>query len=160
MKLGIAIRELHRSENDLAHELLQISERHKTDHEVFYIARDLARWSQEHVRKLAAIGADYDVELDPQPEGEMTMAERLREKGAELVGRRSEPALLLLRDLRELYMKAAGVSLDWELLGQGAQGARQRELVDLTERCHPESLRQMRWADSKLKIAATQALVS
>jgi hypothetical protein len=159
MKLGIAIHELHRSENDLAHELLQISDRHKTDHEVFYVARDLARWSQDHVRELAEIARDYDVGLDPEPHGETTIAERVRQKGAELVGRRSEPALLL-RDLREVHMKAAGVSLDWELLGQAAQGARQPRLLELTERCHPESLRQMQWAKAKLKIAATQALVS
>ncbi len=160
MKLGLAIRELHRSENDLAHELLQVSDRHKTDHEIFYVARDLARWSRGHVRDLAAIAGDYDVQLDSEPHDTAAMMSRLREKGAELVGRRGEPALLLLRDLREVHLKAAGVSLDWELLGQAAQGARQRQLLALTERCHPESLRQMRWANAMLKSTATQALVS
>jgi hypothetical protein len=64
-KVGAAIKHLHRSENELARELLSLSERHKADHEVFYGARDLARWSQEHVRRLAQVGSDHDVELEP-----------------------------------------------------------------------------------------------
>ncbi len=51
------------------------------------------------------------------------------------------------------------MSLDWELLAQAAQGARKRELLELAERCHPDTLRQMRWANAKLKESATQALV-
>ena len=35
-----------------------------------------------------------------------------------------------------------------------------RELLGLAERCHPDTLRQMRWANAKLKESATQALVS
>ena len=31
---------------------------------------------------------------------------------------------------------------------------------ELAERCHPDTLRQMRWANAKLKESATQALVS
>ncbi|HWD78243.1 MAG TPA: hypothetical protein VG497_05170, partial [Kribbella sp.] len=58
-KVGLAIRELHRAENDLATELLQASSRHKADHDIFYLGRDLARWSQEHVRELARHGKNY-----------------------------------------------------------------------------------------------------
>lgn len=160
MKIGLALHELHRSENDLAHELLQASERHKVDHEIFYLARDLARWSQRHVRELAEIGQHYGQDLDPEPEGEVGLAERLREKGSELVGRRGDASLLLLRDLREIYTKASGVSSDWELLAQAAQGIKHTDLLDLAERCHPDTLRQVRWANSKLKESATQILVS
>lgn len=160
MKLGLAIRELHRSENDLRQELLQISDRHRTDHEVHYVARDLARWCADHVRDLSQVGRDYGEELDAEPEGESSLVARAREKTAELMGRRPEPSLLLLRDLREIYMKAAGVSIDWEMLAQAAQGSKQKELLALAERCHPDTLRQMRWANSKLKISSTQALVS
>lgn len=160
MKIGIVLHELHRSENDLAHELLQISERHKADHEIYHLGRDLAGWSQEHVRELARAAKDYDVDLDPEPESEFGLMERVREKGGELVGRRPEAALLMLRDLREIYMKAAGVSVDWEMLAQAAQGIKDKELLAVTERCHPDTLRQMRWANGKLKESSTQALVS
>ena len=79
---------------------------------------------------------------------------------SELLGRRPEPGLLLLADLRHLYREASGVSLDWELLAQAAQGARKADLLELAERCHPQTLRQMRWANGMLKEAATQVLVS
>lgn len=160
MKLDLVIEELHRSENELRHELLVVSERHKADHEVFHVARDLAQWSADHVRELAQIGRDFGLELDPDAEGEVKVAERLREKTAELLGRRSTPGLLMLRDLRELYLKASGVSLDWEMLAQAAQGARKIELLELAERCHPDTLRVARWANGKLKVSSTQVLVS
>jgi hypothetical protein len=160
MKIGLALRELHRSENDLAHELLQISDRHQVDHEIFYVARDLAVWSQDHVRDIARVARDYGEDLDPEPEGESSLAGKVRDKGSELIGRMTVPGLLLLRDLREVYMKASGVSVDWEMLAQAAQGIKQTDLLDVTKRCHPETLRQVRWANGKLKESSTQALVS
>ncbi|KGH47552.1 hypothetical protein IN07_06580 [Modestobacter caceresii] len=160
MKLGLAIGELHRSENHLAGALLAMSDRHKADHEIFYVARDIARWSQDHVQALAAIGRDYDVELDAQPEGDPSLLASLRQKASDAVGRRPEPGLLLLADLRHVYREASGVSLDWELLAQAAQGAKQEELLALAQRCHPETLRQVGWANAMLKVEATQVLVS
>ena len=160
MKLGLAIEELHRSENHLAGALLAMSDRHKADHEVFHVARDIARWSQEHVRALAAIGGDFGVDLDPEPKGDPNVLERVRQTASDLLGRSSAPGLLLLADLRHVYREASGTSLDWELLAQGAQGARKKELLELAERCHPDTLRQVRWANGKLKESATQVLVS
>lgn len=160
MKIGLVLHEMHRSENDLAHELLQVSERHKVDHEIYHLGRDLARWSQQHVREIAEIGKRYGQDLDPEPEDENGLIERLREKGSELLGRRSDVSLLLLRDLREIYMKASGVSADWEMLAQAGQGIKHTDLLDVTKRCHPDTLRQMRWANSMLKVNSTQILVS
>ncbi|TFV49578.1 hypothetical protein [Blastococcus sp. TF02A-35] len=160
MKLGLAIEELHRSENHLARVLMEVSDRHKVDHEVFYVARDIAGWSQRHVAELARVGQDYGMDLDPEPVGEPGLLARLQRTTSDLLGRRPDPGLLLLADLRHVHREAAGVSLDWELLAQAAQGARQRELLALAERLHPDTLRQMRWANAKLKESATQALVS
>lgn len=160
MKFGLVLEEMHRSENDLAHHLLTISERHKVDHEVYHLARDLARWSQQHVRDIAAMGKNYGLDLDPEPRGEMGLMETIREKGSEMVGRRPETGMLLLRDLRELYLKACGVSADWELLAQAAQGMKDKKLLGLAGKCHPQTIRQMKWANGKLKESATQVLVS
>ncbi|MGX5653631.1 hypothetical protein ACWKWC_02520 [Geodermatophilus nigrescens] len=160
MKLGLAIQELHRSEHHLARALLSASDRHKADHEVFHVARDIAGWSQRHVTELSRIGRHFDLDLDPEPDGEPGLLERVQQATADLLGRRPEPGLLLLADLRHVHRVAAGVSLDWELLAQAAQGARQRKLLELAERCHPDTLRQMRWANAKLKESATQALTA
>jgi len=63
-------------------------------------------------------------------------------------------------DLRRLHRLAAGVSVDWELLGQGAQAVKDDKLLDLTKRCHPQALRQMRWANAVLKELSPQALAN
>jgi hypothetical protein len=160
VKIDLALEELHRSENDLAGRLLAVSDRHKADHELFHMARDLAVWSQDHVRKIAAIGGTYGLELDPEPEGDPTLLQKMRQEIGERLGRRSAPALMLLRDLRSIYMDAHGVSVDWELIAQGAQGLRDRELLELASDCHPDALRQAKWANAQLKERATQILVS
>ena len=159
-KVGSAIEELHRAENDLAGDLLDLSDHHRIDHEVHYVARDIARWSQEHVRRLAEVGRDYDLDLDPQPEDEATLVARVKQKTVEVTGRFHEPTLLLLADLRHLHRTAAGVSLDWEVLAQTAQAMQDEELLATTQACHPQTLRQMRWANSKVKETAAQIMVT
>jgi hypothetical protein len=159
-KVGAAIEELHRSENDLAAALLNVADTQKTDHEIFHVARDIAGWSQEHVARLAEVGRDYGLGLDAEPEDRSTLLTKVKHKGAELTGRFHEPALLLLADLRHVHRMAAGVSLDWEILAQTAQAMKDRELLATAQECHPETLRQMRWANAKVKETAAQALVT
>jgi hypothetical protein len=160
MKLDMAIAELHRSENHLVTVLLSMSDRHKVDHEVFHVCRDMAGWSRKHVAELAAIGRDFGVDLDPEAREDPGPLEAVRQRAAELMGRRQAPGLLLLADLRHLYKEAAGTSVDWELLAQGAQGAKEKELLDLAERCHPQTLRVSTWANSYLKVTSPQVLAS
>ena len=57
MKLDLALRELHRSERSLAADLLKVADRHKIDHEIYHVARDLARWSQQHVHELPRLAS-------------------------------------------------------------------------------------------------------
>jgi hypothetical protein len=159
-KIGAAIEELHRSENDLAGALLNLSDQQKVDHEIFFVARDIAAWSQEHVRRLAQVGRDYRLDLDPDPEDESSLLARVKQKGAELTGRFHEPTLLLLADLRHIHRMAAGVSLDWEVLAQTAQAMKDTELLSLAQDCHPQTLRQMRWANAKVKETAAQIMVT
>jgi hypothetical protein len=160
MRLGMAIEELHRSENELYTVLLSMSDRHKVDHEVFHVTRDMARWSEQHVAELAAAGREFGLELAAEARQSTGLLESLQQKTSELTGRRSAPGLLLLADLRHLYRESSGTSLDWELLAQGAQGAKNKELLDLAERCHPETLRVSRWANAKLKESSPQVLAS
>jgi hypothetical protein len=124
------------------------------------VVRDLARWSQQHVHELAEAGRRYDVSLKDDPEEDSGLLSEVRRKVSELAGRRPEPGVLLLADLRHLHRTAAGVSLDWELLAQGAQAAKDSELLAPTKRCHPQSLRHMRWANAMLTVLSPQILAS
>lgn len=159
MKIGTVLRELHEAENDLVKELLKVSERHEVDHEIFHLGRDLAEWSRHHVREIAAIAPKYGEQLDPEPMHELGLLAAMREKGSELAGRSSSTELVMLRDLRDVYLKASSVLLDWEMIGQAAQSIKDEELHQLAQRCQTETTRQQKWANSKIKEASTQALV-
>lgn len=159
MKLDLVLRELHRAEKVLARDLLKTSDRHHAEHEVHHLARDLAAWSAEHVRAIARAGRAFDLDLDEDIPGPGPL-EPLRTALADLTGRRPEPGVLLLADLRRLHRRAAGVSLDWELLAQGAQAAKDSGLLDLASRCHPQTLRQLKWTNAMLKVLSPQILTS
>ena len=163
MKIGIALRETHDAETDLAAELLRVGERHKADHDVYHLTRTLSAWCDRHVQRLATVADRYDTSLEADAaadEHDRGLADRMREKGAELLGRRPEPGVVLLRDFRDLHLAAARASLAWTVLGQGAQAIKDQELLQLVTACHPESIRTMKWTVQKLKEASPQVLVS
>ena len=100
----------------------------------------------------------FDLDAEPaEPGGLLATA---KQKGSELMGRFHEPGLLLLADLRHLHREAAVVSLDWEVLLQTAKALKDSELQKLAEDCHPETVRQMKWAEAKLKESAAQIMVT
>ena len=160
MKLGLALRELHRAEKSLARDLLTVADRHRVEHEVHHVARDLAGWSRAHVHELARAGERYGLHLDDDPPDRSGLLAPVRQRLSELTGRRAEPGLLLLADLRRLHRKTAGVSLDWELLAQGAQATKDTDLLALAQRCHPRTLRQLAWSNAMLKTLSPQVLAS
>lgn len=157
MKLGLALRELHRSEARLARALDAVAARHHSDHGIHHVAVDLSGWSREHVALIAQTGRRYGVRLPSHPRAGAVTGP-IQQWISDRLGRRPKPSLVLLADLRRLHRLAAGVSIDWELLAQGAQAAKDDDLLALTQRCHPQALRQMRWANAMLKELAPQAL--
>jgi hypothetical protein len=160
VKLGIAIGEVADAERRLATELERVGERHEADHDVHHLSSTLASISRAHVEALAPIGERYGSEVGDADGGTSGVLGTVREKASELTGRRPEAGLLLLRDLRELFLLASEVSIGWTALGQGAQAARDRELLDVVSRCHPDTLRQLKWVTTRIKQAAPQVLVS
>jgi hypothetical protein len=105
-----------------------------------------ALWSDEHVRALAAAAARHGEDAEGAP-GPGPFGAGREARG--LLAADSDPGLSLLADLRRLYLGAAGVSVDWELLGQGAQ-------AEVWQRCHPQTLRQMSRANAMLKVLSPQ----
>ncbi|MEU1320454.1 hypothetical protein [Streptomyces tibetensis] len=159
--IAITLRLLHDGERDLEQDLLAAAARHRTDHEFHHVALDIARWSREHAARLADAGRDHGLDLsgprgDPSPRA----LAALREKASEALGRRPESGLLLLNDLRDLHLAAARNSLHWEMLAQVAQATRDEPLLTLVADCHPQTLRQLRWTNTMVKILAPQLLSS
>lgn len=158
-KFAWAIIELHRSEGHLAHDLRAVAARHHRDQDITHLAADLAGWCDDHVAALADHGRRYRLRLSATPR-RYALRSAIEQQLDGALRRRPEPALLLLADLRRIHRVAAGVSLDWELLAQGAQAAKNTDLLTLTQQCHPQSLRQMRWANAMVKELSPQALTA
>jgi hypothetical protein len=95
-----------------------------------------------------------------EPRWELPVVGGLAQRAGTALRGRPETGLLLLADLRRLHRKAAGVSLDWELLAQAAQAMRQPDLLELAQSCHPQALRVMRWANAHLKVVSPQVIAS
>lgn len=159
--IGITLRALHNGERDLEGELLAAAERHRAEHEFHHVATDVARWSREHATRLSVLGRDHGLDLSgPREHSSPGALAALREKASQALGRRPETGLILLHDLRDLHLAAVRNSLHWEMLAQAAQATRDRKLLELVSSCHPQTLRQMRWSNTMIKVLSPQLLVS
>lgn len=151
--------DLHTGERHLATELIDLGQRHRAEQDVFHITKDLAAWSEEHVSRLAQALNDHGEEVPADP-ARTGLVPALRLWASEHATGDNDSGLLLLQDLELIYLAASFNSLCWELLAQGAQALKDRRLLALSSACHPETLRQLRWANTKLKESAPQALSS
>ena len=149
MKLDVAIAELHAAESKLRERLLELGERHKADHDVYHLTRTLATAARERISALEPHAERYGADVD-----------RAAPTAAATATAPDTEPLLLLRDMRELHLLCAEASIDWTILGQGAQAARDAELLATVSACHPEALRALRWTTTKLKESAPQVLTS
>lgn len=160
MKTGLeyALHRVHGGENELVQQLDRLAGKHQKDAEVYHVAQDLARWSQLNIARLADAAVDYDVELAREPDGTGKVRHAADALASMAPGK--APAVVLLEDLRDLYLAASETSLAWEMLAQHAQARRETDLLKLTEECHPQTLRQIRWANGMIKVLSPQVLAS
>jgi hypothetical protein len=68
-----------------------------------------------------------------------------------IIGRRPEAGLLLLRDLRQLFLMAQEANIHWIALGQVAQAVRDHELLDEVSALHKQTLTQIKWLKTRIK---------
>ncbi|MEU9575825.1 hypothetical protein [Streptomyces chilikensis] len=61
---------------------------------------------------------------------------------------------------QDLYVLASFVDITWTVLGQAAQGTRDRELLDVVEKCTSDTQRRLKWLNTRIKQAAPQALIA
>lgn len=155
-KVAPAIAHLHEAERELAAELRRVSARHRADAGVAVMAETLARWSDRHCEALADLGRQQDLDLEAAAPAEGAVVQ-----SAQHVGTLSPDTLpSILADLRILHMLAAGVSIDWVALAQAAQAQRDETMLGVVQDCHPDTLRQLRWANAMVKELAAQALTA
>jgi hypothetical protein len=149
MQLAHYLGLLHRAEGELAKAYREIGEAHADEQDVFHQCRRLAGQCDRHAESLAPFADRYGEEADDEPERlHSTLFEATR-----------EGPLGLLRDLHDLYLMASECDMTWTLVGQAAQGARDRDLLEVVQSCEGETSTQLKWLKSRMKEAAPQVLV-
>jgi hypothetical protein len=160
MKVGPLLSRLHELETDLADELRALGERHAADHDVYHQCHTFAGQCERHAAALEPVAARYGEDVDGEGPGFWSgLLESSRRAVSASVGRVPDSSLLLLRDLRTLFLHAEECSITWVMAGQAAQAARDEELLALVRECHPETEIQVKWFVTRIKTASPQALV-
>jgi hypothetical protein len=124
---------LHRAQCELAEAYRAVAAAHADEADVARQCERLARQCEEYAERLAPVAERYGEGSPGEPD--------------------------LLGDLHDLYRQAAHCDMAWTLLGQAAQGARDRELLEIVAGCEGETEIQLKWLRTRLKQAAPQALV-
>lgn len=150
MHLATYLGLLHAAEDTLADAFTQVADGHGEEPDVEATCRLLARWSRAHVAALAPVVARYAEQREDEPD---------RLHAAAMPGTRTG-GVGLLRDLQDLHVLASFVDVTWTVVGRAGQGLRDRELVDVVQRCEQDTARQLRWVLTRLTTAAPQALIA
>lgn len=140
------------SEKVLAESFRAIGEGHARQADVFHTCSTLAGWSEEHRQRLAPIVERYGEDENAEAEE----PERLHASG---LGQAREGEIGLLRDLQDLHVLASLVQTTWTVIAQGAQGLRDRKLLEVATSSNAETSRQLTWLNTRMKVTAPQALI-
>jgi hypothetical protein len=159
-KIGLAIGQLHDSLTDLSAEYRKVGQRHPSDHDVFHICRRLSLECSGYAQQVAAVAGRFGKPISggEEPEYWQNLLGALRRKTGAIAARTTETGLLLLRDLRDLYLTAQECEINWTIVHQAAQAVRDAELVELTADGIHETSIQVKWLKTRLKLAAPQVL--
>jgi len=117
--------------------------------DVFHTCDKLAKECDEHAERLQPFAERYGEDAPDEPD-------RLY---SELFTGTRTGGLGLLRDLHDLYLMACECDMAWTLVGQAAQGLRDRELLEVVTASEGETAMQLKWLRTRMKQAAPQALV-
>lgn len=139
---------LHRAEENLAASFREVADGHSDEVDVFYICRNLAQECDAHAERLSPFVDRYGEDAPEEPD-------RLH---SDIFQGSREGGLGLLRDLQDVYLMAAECDITWTLVGQAAQGARDRDLLAVVTSCESETAIQLKWLRTRMKQAAPQAL--
>lgn len=138
------------SEQILADSFHTLADGRPDVHDVFHMCHTLAKMSDDNREKLQPAVERYGEDND------VDEPERLRATGVAEV---REGEIGLLRDLQDLHLLATLVKSTWMVVNQGAQGLRDRELLQVAQEAIAQTGRQLTWLETRMKAAAPQALI-
>lgn len=124
MKLDVAIESVQDAEASLAKELRRAGERHALQSDLYHLTRMLADRCEQQLERLLPFATRYGAPDTHDPGESSAVVEQVRRLGGELAGRHEASGLVLLDDLRGLYVSAQEAEISWTVLIQGALAIR------------------------------------
>jgi hypothetical protein len=140
---------LHQSELDLAEGFRKIANSHAAEVDVYHVCNTLAKQCDAHAERLKPFVNRYGEQRDEEPE-------RLYH---DLLDDTRSGSFGLLRDLHDLYVMANFCDITWTMIGQAAQGAGDRELLETVNALEGQTSTQIKWLKTRMKQAAPQTLL-
>jgi hypothetical protein len=140
---------LHRAQLTLAAAFRQVAEAHRDEPDIALLCGQQAERCDQHAGRLEPFARRYAEDAPDEPD-------RLH---SELFRGTRTGGIGLLRDLQDLYLMAAECDICWTVVGQAAQGARDKDLLEVVTASEGETALQLAWLRSRMKQAAPQALV-
>ena len=140
---------LHQSERNLAEAYRKVADGHANHADVYHICHILAKQCDAHAEALKPFADRYGEEKSQEPE-------RLYH---DLFDEIREGSFGLLRDLQDLYLMANFCDITWTMVGQAAQGVRDRELLETVNSLEEQTTTQIKWLKTKMKESAPQTLL-
>lgn len=138
---------LHKAELDLADGYRRVGEAHAQEVDVYHLCNALfARQCDTHAEQLKPFVDRYGEQKPEEPE----------QLYHEFFDQTRSGSLGLLRDL---YLMAHACDIAWTMIGQAAQGVGDRELLEVVNSCEKETANQIKWINTRMKIAAPQVLI-
>ncbi len=140
---------LHRAELDLADGFRRVGEAHAQEVDVYHLSHTLAEQCETHAEQLEPFVDRYGEQKPEEPE----------QLYHEFFDQTRSGSLGLLRDLHDLYLMANACDIAWTMIGQAAQGAGDRYLLEVVNSCEKETYNQIKWIQTRMKQAAPQTLL-
>ena len=140
---------LHRAELNLAEGFRKVGETYAEEADVYHTCNTLAKQCEAHAVKLQSFVERYGEEAPEEPENLYH----------ELFDETRSGGLGLLRDMQDLYLMANACDISWTMIGQAAQGTRDRQLLEVVNACEKQTATQIMWLKTRMKQAAPQALL-
>jgi hypothetical protein len=161
MKLDIVIEDVQDAEDELAKSLRTVADRHAVEHDLYYVCRSLADQCVEHLEQLAPFADRYGASRRTgSVTGTPSNLEIVRRQTSEHLGCTEEAGMLLLKDLRSVYLSAQATEIAWVVLVQAVKVGRNQELLDTASNCRKEVEACGKWLRARIKEATPQVLAT
>jgi hypothetical protein len=138
-----------------------MGERHAVEHDLYHLGHTLAQQCAGRVQQLVPFAGKYGASLH---QGKIAASPgvlaALRQKSSELIGRSEQSGLLLLRDLRHLYLAAQEAEIAWVILVQAAQAIRDGDLLHLACTCREQAETCGKWLRTRIKESSPRILAT